>query len=144
MRVRPVDRVAQQGDQSRLWCDLEQAQRRPWVKEGVGRRFASDDARRELRRKLSKVPVWTTFVAVRDEVQLLVSCGHHLWMGTQVRMKRRRAAALRANDDEIWCRNHSVAGARDTRVNHSPSPESGDFERFAVRQDHLDSHPPVL
>src|SRR5215216_2537067 len=113
MRVRPVDRVAQQRDQFCLWCDLPQPLWCQWVIERVRCRFACNSVRRQLCRKLSEIPITATFVAVRNEMKLLGCGSSHLGMCTQIGMQRRRTAALRADDDKIWRRNHSVTGAWD-------------------------------
>jgi hypothetical protein len=143
VRVRPVDRVAQQRDQLCRWCDLPQSTWRQWVKERVGRRFAGDDVRRELRRKLPEVPVETALVAVGDEMELLRGWGCHLGMGTEIGVQRRRAAALRTDDDVVRRRNRTIAEAWGAGLNRDSAPDASDCDRFSVRQDRLDRDLPV-
>src|SRR5215204_592973 len=124
MRIRPIDRVTQQRDQSGRRCDLPQSPRRQRVKEGVGCAFAGDHVWRERRRKVPEIPIESTFVAVCNEMELLFRRGGHLMMGTEIGMQRRRAAALRADNDKIWLRNRSVTGAWGGRfyLDSSPHP----------------------
>src|SRR5215203_4044286 len=108
------------------------------MKERVGRRFAGDNVRRDLFRKLPEVPVETAFVAVREEMEFLRRWGNHLRVGTQIRMKRRRPAALGADDDEVWRRNQSVARTWDMQTFSDSSPNLGDPGRSAVRENAVD------
>src|SRR5215217_899852 len=142
MRVCPVDRVAKQHDRFCRWCNLQQP---PWcqrVEECVWCSFASNNARRELSRKLPEVPGETAFVAICEEMELLRRCGDHLGVGTQVRMQRCRAAALRAVDDEIWRSNHSVAQAWNIQIIGDSTPDLGDADDSVVPEDDVNVYLP--
>ena len=142
VRVRPLDRVAQHRDHPRIGNGRRRPGRPVRVEQVVRAALAGDDGAAELAlappprrlgREVRPVPAQAAVGVLVEVVHALArDRRQHLRMPEQVAVERRRAAALRADDEELGQR-------PPRRVQHVPAGQ-----RLAARRDHRRRQPRVV